>query len=122
MHPHRVTMVETVDVMLLARCSRDDGAKWMTDSEHRQSTGTVCNNDWNDFTDTLSPPHTVEQLLYPKVQVEQLDCPRLSNFSYEMSIPASISLKNAFSFSIVERYKDKPLVKASAIFRRISLH
>ncbi|CAK6950193.1 Hypothetical predicted protein [Scomber scombrus] len=111
MYPRRVTMVETVDVIKLARCGRDDGAKWMTvmqtDSECRQNTGTACNNDWNGFTDVPPPLHTGKQLLCLKVcdkgQVEQLNCPCRSNLSREGSTPASVSLKNAFSFSIVER-------------------
>ncbi|KAM7391515.1 hypothetical protein PAMP_022200 [Pampus punctatissimus] len=102
MHPQKVTMVKTVDVTLLHRGGRTDGAKWMTvmqtDSEHRQSEGTACNNDWIDFTDVL---------LYLKVceegQVELLHCLCWSKSSSEESTPASVSLRNAFSLSIVER-------------------
>lgn len=128
-------MVETPFLEFRHRADRADCATLMrvkivlqTDSEQRQTAGTASNSDRTDFNlfAGLPPPQRRGvQLFVVKVcdedQGKQSECPCWSGSSCERSTPASVSLRNAFSLSMVDRQNTKLLVKPSAMFRRISL-
>ena len=81
-----------------------------TDSECWQIAGSTHIAAWTDFhhrTALLPPQQREEQLLFPGLcdegQVEQLEHAPRSESSSEESTPAIVSLRNAFSFSMIER-------------------
>ncbi|KAK9522567.1 hypothetical protein VZT92_019019 [Zoarces viviparus] len=106
MHPLKVMMVETVILKLLHHVDRIKMVT-PTDRERRQSADTACSADISHLTVLPPPTHKGEALLFLQVsgdaQVEPFGCRRWSGPSREKSTPASVSLRIAFSLSMVER-------------------
>lgn len=114
MNPHNVTMVETVGLKLphssdTTTWTRVNMAK-QTERADRHRMGTACSTDWTDFTrstDVRLPQHKGEQPFSLQVcdegHVEQLERLRWSSSSRVKSTPASVSLRSAFSRSMVDR-------------------
>lgn len=131
---HDAVMVETTGLKLLNRPDRIDSATWTrgrmvahTDSESWKIVGNTHSTAWTSFSLWAALLlQQIEKQLFLEVcdegQVEQLEHPHWSKSSCEKSIPDSVSLMNAFSFSMTDRYNAKMLVSTSPVSRSISIN